>query len=90
MDYEQWGMDYLADAGKLKKRIDFLQKGFSKLTGEAEIDMFRRISMLRSMYLECLHTGHYLMERGKTYEAQQYQLRFNRKYAGIAGRQTGT
>ncbi|GEM_PF-142199 len=90
MDYEKWGLGYLEEAEKIKQHVDSLQKVFSKLSGEDEVCMLRRISMLRAMYFECLHTGRWLVERGKIYEAQEREHELGGKHAGSAERHTGT
>lgn len=68
MDYREWGGEYLAEAARLKKRVDELRRSYSGLRDEQAILLSRRITMLYGMYLECLHTGRYLTEKGEAYE----------------------
>lgn len=90
MDYEQWGTEYLEEAEKLKEQETKLRQKFSNLTGEDQILLFRRLSMLRAMHLECLHTGRYLLERGKAGETtRKTELGTSGEYTGSPVR-TGT
>lgn len=66
MDYQQWGAEYLREAETLKTRVDILKEKLKSVSGKEEILLYRRISMLDTIYLECLHTGRYLMERAET------------------------
>jgi hypothetical protein len=64
MNYKQWGAEYLQEADKLKKRVDLLRGQFHGLRDEESIRLAQRIEMMYEMYLECLHTGRILTERG--------------------------
>lgn len=68
MDYREWGREYLAEAAGLKKRVDGLRRANRGLRDEQAMLLSRRITMLYGMYLECLHTGRYLIEKGEAYE----------------------
>lgn len=68
MDYKKWGAEYLEESRALKKRADMLRKRLPAAEGEEWILLNWRISTLREMYLECLHTGNELLERGRRYE----------------------
>ncbi len=71
MDYKEWGAEYLEEAGRLKNRVDMLRHGFAGLKDEEAIRLSRRIAMLYGMYLECLHTGRLLAERGRADEQKK-------------------
>lgn len=91
MDYSSWGMEYLREAETLKNHTAALRRELKGLTGEDEILMYRRISMMYTMYLECLHTGRFLLERGKRNEPEQsLEPGTNGDEACRAGRRTGT
>lgn len=64
MDYQKWGMDYLQEAEQLRKRVAELRKLPGGKDGMQDPVLMERISMLYAMYLECLHTGTYLVEYG--------------------------
>lgn len=64
MDYHEWGMEYLEEAEKLKERIAPLRRQAGTAGSEAAIKLYRRISVLNEMYLDCLHTGRYLVQSG--------------------------
>lgn len=68
MNYRQWGAEYLEEAVGLKKRVGMLREELKGRGGEEAILLSRRIAMLYEMYLECLHTGRCLTERGKRNE----------------------
>ena len=71
MNYLTWGSEYLAEAAMLKQRVDRLRREFTGLHDEKAILLYRRIASLYEMYLECLHTGRYLTERGEFHEERQ-------------------
>lgn len=62
MNYREWGQEYLQEAQMLKKRILPLKSELKNVSGEAAALLYRRIAMLNEMYLECSHTGTYLIE----------------------------
>lgn len=68
MNYEKWGAEYLEDASRLKERVVQLRREFHGLRDEEAIRLSRRIAVLYDMYLECLHVGRLLTERGKVNE----------------------
>jgi hypothetical protein len=70
MDYREWGMEYLGEAERLKRHTALLRQQLKRVSGETEVLLFRRISMLNEMYLECLHTGRCLLEKGDSLEAR--------------------
>lgn len=70
MDYCGWGREYLGEALRLKRHAAPLRARLAGLRGEDRALLARRIAMLNEMYLECLHTGRELIERGKFYEAR--------------------
>ena len=69
MNYTQWGAEYLREAEELKRKVDGLRAQLAGLPGEDAVLLARRIAMLYEMYLECLHTGRVLTERGGANEA---------------------
>ena len=70
MDYIEWGQEYLRLAQRLKEHIAPLKKQLGALTGEDQLLMYRRISVLSEMRLECLRTGRDLVKRGEQYETE--------------------
>jgi hypothetical protein len=64
MDYNEWGMQYLNEAQKLKERLAPLRRQARAVNSQAASKLYRRIATLNDMYLDCLHTGKYLTERG--------------------------
>ncbi|HHV30987.1 hypothetical protein [Caproiciproducens sp. LBM24188] len=68
MDYYEWGMQYLGEAQSLKERLLLLRRKVRECDNETALKLCRRISMLNEMYLECLHTGKYLIEYGGSHE----------------------
>jgi hypothetical protein len=66
MDYNEWGRIYLNEAEKLKEYLTPLRKQARTLNGKQAAILFRRIAMLNEMYLDCLHTGRLLTERGES------------------------
>lgn len=64
MDYNEWGKQYLAEAQGLKGRIASLRGQAASADNETAAGLYRRIALLYDMYLDCLHTGGYLMEYG--------------------------
>jgi hypothetical protein len=64
MDYNEWGRQYLNEAEKLKEYLTPLRRQARTLSGKKAAVLFRRIAMLNEMYLDCLHTGRFLTERG--------------------------
>lgn len=71
MDYIQWGAQYLDEAETLKARAAVLQQKLKGASGEEAVSLFRRIAILRSMYLENLHIGRCLQERGRNSETMR-------------------
>lgn len=65
MDYVTWGQEYLTEAQKLRQHIKPLKEQLRYTSGEDAVLLMRRLSVLNSMYLECLHTGRYLVARGE-------------------------
>lgn len=65
MDYVEWGREYLKEAETLKERIAPLNRELKTADRETGSLLYRRIAMLEEMYLECLHTGRYLVKRGE-------------------------
>ncbi len=64
MDYNEWGKQYLAEAKKLKDRLSPLRRQAKTADNETAAKLYRRIALLNDMYLDCLHTGKYLIEYG--------------------------
>lgn len=60
MNDSDWGREYLEEARCLKQHLAPLHGELKHVSGEAGILLYRRISMLNAMYLECLHIGRYL------------------------------
>lgn len=60
----EWGLEYLREAQKLKEHLAPLRRELKAASGEDAVLLYRRISMLEEMYLELVHTGRYLCERG--------------------------
>lgn len=66
MDYNEWGKKYLKEAEKLKEYLTPLKKQAKTLSGKQAVLLLRRIALLNEMYLDCLHTGKLLTERGES------------------------
>jgi hypothetical protein len=64
MNYNEWGTEYLKEAEKLKQWITPLRRQTADADSETAAKLYRRISVLNEMYLDCLHTGQYLMQSG--------------------------
>lgn len=64
MDYNEWGKEYLAEAKRLKEHLVPLREQVKKADNETAAKLYRRIAALNEMYLDCLHTGNYLIECG--------------------------
>lgn len=65
MDYNEWGEEYLQEAQMLRQHLELLKRQMKKAGTAAAKDLGRRISLIYPMYLECLHTGKYLIRYGK-------------------------
>ena len=65
MDNCEWGREYLEEAARLRRHLAPLRRGLKTASGEEKILLYRRVSMLGEMYLELLHTGKILTERGE-------------------------
>ena len=63
MNYNEWGMEYLSEAERLKERITPLRRQAGMVNNETASKLYRRIAMLNDMYLDCLHTGRYLIAK---------------------------
>lgn len=64
MNYIDWGSAYLQEADRLQNRIRILRQEAKKGDG-SQTDAYRaRIALLYAMYLDCLHTGQFLIENG--------------------------
>lgn len=66
MDYNESGKKYLKEAEKLKEYLTPLKKQAKTLSGKQAVLLLRRIALLNEMYLDCLHTGKLLTERGES------------------------
>ena len=64
MDYYEWGKQYLEEAQKLKEHLAPLRGRAQKADHETAAMLYQRIAVLNDMYLDCLHTGNYLIEYG--------------------------
>jgi hypothetical protein len=64
MDYNEWGMEYLREARQLKEHISPLRREVKTANSETASKINRRIAALNEMYLDCLHTGKFLIECG--------------------------
>lgn len=64
MDFYEWGTDYLCEAERLRDYLKPLRRELKTACGEDGVLLERRVSMLYDMYLELLHTGRDLRERG--------------------------
>jgi len=64
MDYNEWGMQYLNEAQRLKERITPLRRQAQAENSQSASLLYRRIATLNDMYLDCLHTGKYLVQCG--------------------------
>ncbi len=64
MDYNEWGMQYLEEAQRLKEHLTLLRGQARKADNETASKLYRRVAVLNDMYLDCLHTGKYLIECG--------------------------
>lgn len=65
MDEYEWGMEYLREAQELKEYLAPLRRVLGTACGEEAAALYRRVSMLAEIYLELLHTGRLLTERGR-------------------------
>lgn len=65
MDEYEWGLEYLREAQELKEYLAPLRRELGAACGEDAVLLYRRVSMLTEMYLELLHTGRLLTERGR-------------------------
>ncbi len=70
MDYRKWGREYLQEAAMLKRHLAPLRQELKRVSGRDAVLLYRRVAMLNEMYLECLHTGRELAERGERNEAR--------------------
>ena len=70
MDYRAWGREYLREAAMLKRHTESLRRELKRVSGQDAVLLFRRVSMLNEMYLECLHTGGELVRKGDRFEAR--------------------
>ncbi|MDP4120614.1 MAG: hypothetical protein Q8876_06130 [Bacillota bacterium] len=64
MDYNKWANEYLAEAEEIKEYIGRLRNQVKEANAERKKELYSRITILYSMYLELNHTGKYLLERG--------------------------
>ncbi|MCY1715146.1 hypothetical protein [Caproiciproducens galactitolivorans] len=64
MNYKEWGMTYLEEAEKLKERLVPLKRQAKTADNETASQLYRRAALLNDMYLDCLHTGRYLIQSG--------------------------
>lgn len=71
MDYKSWGAEYLEEARTLKARECLRKAQLPQAKGEEVYLLEWQISMLHEMYLECMHTGRLLQERGKALETSK-------------------
>lgn len=69
MNYCEWGREYLREAAMLKRHAEPLRRELKRVSGQDAVLLYRRVAMLNEMYLECLHTGRELLERGERLEA---------------------
>lgn len=63
MNYTELGQEYLKEAQMLKRHLEPLRAELKRTKGEDWVILFRRISMLNEMYLECLHIGRELLRK---------------------------
>lgn len=70
MDYRKWGQEYLREAAMLKRHMAPLRVELKRVSGQDAILLYRRVAMLNVMYLECLHTGQELVEKGERFETR--------------------
>lgn len=64
MDYNEWGRQYLEEAERLKEHLRPLREQAGAADRETAEKLYRRIAVLNEMYLECVHTGNYLLQHG--------------------------
>ncbi|MDF1494366.1 hypothetical protein [Caproiciproducens sp. CPB-2] len=64
MDYNEWGAEYLNEAERIKERLAPLRRQARQAGNEEASGLYRRIALLNDMYLDCLHTGRYLVRIG--------------------------
>ncbi len=74
MDYIKWGREYLAEAKKIQEYIARIRTNWKEKSQDERLSVNQRTSMLYEMYLECLHTGNLLTERGERYENKKSKL----------------
>lgn len=65
MNEYEWGQEYLREAQRMKEYLIPLRRELRSACGEDAVRLYRRVSMLTEMYLELLHTGTLLAERGR-------------------------
>lgn len=70
MDYRKWGQEYLREAAALKRHMAPLRGELKRVSGQDAVLLCRRVAMLNEMYLECLHTGEELVEKGERFETR--------------------
>lgn len=64
MNYIDWGNVYLQEAERLRDRVRSLRRK-ARQEDDSKTDAYSaRIALLYSMYLDCLHTGQFLIENG--------------------------
>lgn len=64
MNYIDWGSAYLQEADRLQNRIRILRQEAKKGDSSQTDAYSARIALLYAMYLDCLHTGQFLIENG--------------------------
>lgn len=64
MDYNEWGSQYLDEAQKIKDHLTPLRRQAKSARNREAEKLYQRIAAMNEMYLDCLHTGKFLMESG--------------------------
>lgn len=76
MDYEKWGAEYLVEAETLKRREEDASRSLTKAEGEQAAQLEWRRALLHEMYLECMHIGRELQQRGKEFARENKKVEF--------------
>ncbi len=65
MNYTLWSQEYFKEAQILKEKVSSLKHQLKTSNDISISETNRRIAILYSMYLECIHTAKTLQKRGE-------------------------
>lgn len=71
MNYYAWGREYQEEARRIKAYLVPLRQELKTAAGEQLILLGRRVYLLGEIYLECMRTGQYLIEKGESFHEEQ-------------------